>query len=341
MPLPSDEELSAYPIEMVDRIDQEVLHWLEISTEDWSAVDTDSLSKSRAVALRLLVWSGLLELRLQLLVWAGGTSQCARAAAVVSGRFESVLPEAVSRVLPGFDKHVRVQPQTTFGYRLTLDGVQARADAADANGVNRIMVLAASKRVLSGRASVRVLDVNATVGPLAAAAAARAEARVGDIHVVVNMPPAQHAEPASPTSNQEATSDDDRSQDDSAPDGPVQRCGNWDKDRVAEGITRHIEQNWDRYIALGRDCLVGKKGAKKALAKAFGPTAIAERLNKAEKITDPALTCGPTHISGNAVYQDRIKPLRDGEIPEGWPDDEPPVPTMADDIREMIEGAGP
>jgi hypothetical protein len=341
MPLPSDEELSAYPIEMVDRIDQALLHWLETATEDWSAVDTDSLSKSRAVALRLLVWSGLLELRFQLLAWADSTAQCAHAAAVVSGRFESVLPDAVGRVLPGLGKQIRVQPQTTCEYRLTLDGVQARADAGDANGVNRIMVLMASKRVLPGRASVRVLDMNATSAPVVAAAAARAEAKVGDINVVVNIPPADQAEPTATRNAKGTSQDDDQSPEDSAPDGPVRRCGNWDADRVAEGINRHIQQDWDRYIALGRDCLVGKKGAKRALAKVFGPKAIAEQLNKVEKITDPALTCGPTHISENAAYQDRIKPLRDGEIPEGWPDDEPPVPTMADDIREMIEGAGP
>ena len=336
MPLPSDEELIAYPIEMVDRIDQEVLHWLELATEDWGVIDTDSLPKSRAVALRMLVWSGLLELRLQVLAWSEAEPQRARAACIVSGRYEGVLPEAVARVLPGLGEKPFVQPQPVCEYRLTLDGIQARADAEDVSGINHIMVLAASKRVLPGRASVRVLDMNATVRPVAAAAAARAEAKVGDIHVVVNMPPAQQAEPIAPTSAKGASRGDGRSQDDSAPDGPVQRCGNWDKDRVAEGITRHIEQNWNRYIALGRDCLIGKKGAKKALAKVFGPKAIAEQLNKAEKITDPALTCGPTHVSGNAVYQDRIKPLRDGEIPELWPDDEPPVPTMADDIREMI-----
>jgi hypothetical protein len=341
MSVPADEELSAYPVWVVERIDREILHWLEMATEDWAAVDTDSLPKSRAVALRILVWSGLLELRLQPLVWADSTAGCARAAAVVSGRFESVLAEAVGHVLPGLGRQIRVQPQTSCEHRLTLDGVQARADAGDANGINRIVVLMGTKRVLPGRASVRLLDMNAAPSPVVAAAAAKAEAKVGDINVIVSMPPVNQAQPTM-TMNAKGTSrDDDQSPENSTLDSPVRRCGNWDADRVAEGITRHIGQNWDRYIALGRDCLVGKKGAKKAFAKVFGPKAVAEQLNKAEKITDPALTCGATHVSENNVYKNRIKPLRNGEVPELWPDDEPPVPTVADDIREMIEGAGP
>ncbi len=342
MPLPSDKEPSVYPIEMVDRIDKEILHWLEAGSEDWKVVDTDSLPKTCALALRVLVWSGLLELRLQLLVWAEGTPERARAAAVVSGRFEGVLPEAVGRVLPAFGKQIRVQPQTTCDFRLTLDGVQARTDASDPSGINRIMVLMASKRVLPGRASVRVLDFGGTPRPTVAAAAAKAEAKVGNINVVINMPPAQPAEVVQTAYTSETPADDGQSQGDSPyADHPPRRCGNWDADRVAEAITRFIKQNWDQYIVLGRNCLIGKKGAKRALAKVFGPKAISEHLNKVEKITDPRLTCGPTHVSGNAVYRDRIKPLLYGEIPDEWPEDEPPVPTVADDIREMIEGARP
>ena len=62
-----DEELGAYPVELVDRIDQEVLHWLDVAKLKWETVDTDNLSRSRALAPRRRVWTGLLELCLQLL----------------------------------------------------------------------------------------------------------------------------------------------------------------------------------------------------------------------------------------------------------------------------------
>jgi hypothetical protein len=270
--------------------------------------------------LRLLVWSGLLELKLDTVAWCDGGPGRVRVQCIVSGRYESLIAGAVAAVAPPLRGKVFVQPATVCHCRLTLDGIQARADAADVLAIERTAVLIAAKAMVKGRVGVRVLDLDhGKPATTVAAAQAVASASVGNVNVVVNIPaaaasavpPSAPAEPAVVKKPKKSKRRPDR------------RCGDWHEQRVTDAVDAYMKEHWAELLDLGNRCLASRPGAVAALNKVFGPAAIARGINKAQGITDPLLSCGPTHVSENELYRAWTHPLRKKppELPAKWPKD--------------------
>ena len=170
----------------IDAVDREIAARLASATADWQPVNTSELSKHQAMALWLLVWSGLLEMRLKVRAWGAAGDAVVLAECIVSGDYRKTLPDELRSVAPSLgDGRVMVQPDAQAQLRLTINGAEAQSDLAE-SPMNPVVLIAA-KRVLPGRVSVRIVDVGQAVhrGRPGVVAAAQASASIGDIHVHV------------------------------------------------------------------------------------------------------------------------------------------------------------
>jgi len=170
----------------IDAVDREIASRLSSASADWKPVDTAGLSKHQAMALHLLVWSGLLEMRLMVRAWGGSSDTVVLAECVVSGDYRRALPDEIRKVAPSLGGgRVMVQPDALVQLRLTIRGTDARARLIETP--MEPIVLLAAKCVLPGRLSVRIINVEQAVRKdrRGAVAVAQAAASVGDIHVHV------------------------------------------------------------------------------------------------------------------------------------------------------------
>ena len=171
----------------IDPVDREIAERLAAAGADWQAVNTAELSKHQAMALQLLVWSGLLELRLTVRAWSGSSDTVVLAECIVSGDYRKALPDEIRKVAPSLGEgRVMVQPDAQVQFRLTISGTDARARLIETPMDPFVLVFA--KRVLPGRVSVRIVNVEQAVRKdrPGAIAVAQAAASVGDIHVHMN-----------------------------------------------------------------------------------------------------------------------------------------------------------
>jgi hypothetical protein len=174
----------------IDPVDREIAERLAAAGADWQAVNTAELSKHQAMALQLLVWSGLLELRLTVRAWGGSSDTVVLAECIVSGDYRKALPDEIRKVAPSLGEgRVMVQPDAQVQFRLTISGTDARARLIETPMDPFVLVFA--KRVLPGRVSVRIVNVEQAVRKdrPGAIAVAQAAASVGDIHVHVTPEP--------------------------------------------------------------------------------------------------------------------------------------------------------
>ena len=147
----------AKPLDLIDAVDREILGFLAAASSDWGPLNVDDLSKYQGMALWMLVWSGLFELRLRVRAWSAVSTQVVAAECTVTGKYEGLLPEQLRATIPAFrEGQVMCQAAPRFDYRLTVDGVQAQADAMGPTGMDRCLVLLATKRVIPGRVAIRI-----------------------------------------------------------------------------------------------------------------------------------------------------------------------------------------
>jgi hypothetical protein len=330
----------------VPAIDAEILHLLTTATEDWMEADSGQFSKNQAIALRLLVWSRLVELRLHVRAWGDGTSQVIRAECIVSGEYRKALPDEIRKAVPAFQGRVVAQPDPKFEYRLTLAGRNVRRDVADPIPMNRIILLAAVKQVLPARVTIRITDFDAAPSTGAVTPVGPAQAKVDDTHVAPVVPgqPTESSAPDATRNNEAPPGAVEKKKVDPGtapvPEVTDRRRGVWPLHRAEAEVSKYFSSRQEVYRRLGQACLEGRKGAAEEFRSVFGPSQIARGINVALGISDEGAMCHKQAVSGTDTYKTFLRPLigRSPRRPEGWVapanDSGAGVQAIFDDISE-------
>ncbi|HUU85258.1 MAG TPA: hypothetical protein VM243_17295 [Phycisphaerae bacterium] len=150
----------------VARTHEAIARLFERLGETWCAVDTEELTRTEQTALRVICWTGLVELRLTFAAWTDVAQVSAEA--VVCGQWidsshASMLPERLRAAIPAWaGRSIAMQPDPCVQARLTSDGLDVQRDVSSGNEASRFCAFAAATCNLQpGRARVRILSTDA------------------------------------------------------------------------------------------------------------------------------------------------------------------------------------